>query len=102
MCATDARYAKTKKLIEQKKTLKEIALEHGVKEGTIVAHIEKLFAVGEKLDIDYLRPSQKDFDKISRAFDERGMETLRPVFDRLGGKYSYDVIKLVKLFKILI
>ncbi len=95
----DARYAKTKKLIEQKKTLKEIAREHGVKESTVINHIEKILAVEESIDLEYLKPDQKTFDRVSKAFDRHGDETLSPAYKYLEEKYSYDTIRLVRLLR---
>jgi len=95
----DARYIKTKKLIEQEKSLEDMALEHGVKEGTIISHIEKLVASGQDIDIRYLTPDQKTFDQVSKAFDKHGDEMFSSIFVYLGMKYSYDIIKLVRLLR---
>ncbi len=95
----DSRYQKTKELLEQKKSLKDIAAAHGFTVGTILSHIERLIAVGEKLDLAYLMPNQKTFDAVSEALDVCGDETLGPVFKHLDEKYSYDTIKLVRLLR---
>lgn len=93
-----SRYAKTKEMILQKLPLSEIAKEEGFTEGTIASHIEKLLEAGEEIDIEYLKPPREKFEKIKTAFEKCGGEKLKPVFDFLGEKYSYDEIKLVKLF----
>lgn len=93
-----SRYNKTKEMVLQKIPLPEIAKEEGFTEGTILSHIEKLLEAGEDINIDYLKPPKEKFEIIKTAFEKCGDEKLRPVFDFLGEKYSYDEIKLVKLF----
>ncbi|MBU4338584.1 DNA helicase RecQ [Patescibacteria group bacterium] len=92
------RYAKTKEMVLQKLPLPAIAKEEGFTEGTIASHIEKLLEAGENIDIAYLKPPQEKFEKIKTAFEKCGGEKLKPVFDFLGEKYSYDEIRLAKLF----
>lgn len=93
-----SRYGKTKEMVSQKIPLSKIAEEEGFTEGTITNHIEKLLEAGEEINIDYLKPSREKFEKIKTAFEKCGNEKLKPVFDHLGEKYSYDEIRLVKLF----
>ena len=92
-----SRYAKTKEMVLEKLPLAEIAKEEGFTEGTIMKHIEKLLEAGENMDIDYLKPSREEFDEIKTAFEECGNEKLKPIFEFLGEKYSYDQIRLVGL-----
>ncbi|MEA2065015.1 MAG: DNA helicase RecQ [Patescibacteria group bacterium] len=92
------RYAKTKKMLSKKLHISEIAAEYKFKEGTVIAHIEKLISQGEDIDISYLKPPIKRFEKIKAAFEKCGDEKLKPVFDFLKEKYSYDEIRLAKLF----
>jgi ATP-dependent DNA helicase RecQ len=92
-----SRYAKTKKMVLEKMPLAEIAKKEGFTEGTIMKHIEKIFEAGENLDIDYLKPPQEEFAEIKTAFEECGNEKLKPIFEFLGEKYSYDQIRLVGL-----
>ena len=92
-----SRYAKTKEMVLEKMPLAEIAKEEGFTEGTIMKHIEKILEAGENLDIDYLKPPQEEFAEIKTAFEECGNEKLKPIFEFLGEKYSYDQIRLVGL-----
>lgn len=92
------RYAKTKKMLLKKLPITEIAVEHKFKEGTIIAHIEKLILSGADIDISYLKPLPERFKKIKGAFEKCGDEKLKPVFDFLKEKYPYDEIRLAKLF----
>jgi ATP-dependent DNA helicase RecQ len=93
-----SRYAKTKEMVLKKLSLAEIAEEEGFKEGTIVNHIERLILSGEDLDIAYLKPPKNKFEKVKIAFEECGDEKLKPIFDFLDEEYSYDEIRLAKLF----
>jgi len=92
-----SRYAKTKEMVLEKLPLVEIAKEEGFTEGTIMKHIERILEAGEDLDIDYLKPPEKEFAEIKTAFKECGNEKLKPIFEFLNEKYSYDQIRLVGL-----
>lgn len=102
-------HQKTKVLIENKHTLKEIAKMRDMTEETIVSHIEKLIEegkeTGEAIDIEYLRDkalSRRRFEKIEEAFRrsyaKNGDYRLAPVKYSLGFGYSYFEIRLVRLF----
>ncbi|MBU1167725.1 DNA helicase RecQ [Patescibacteria group bacterium] len=92
-----ARYQKTKELVKQKTPLEKIAKAQGVKEGTIIEHFDKLITAQEKLDLSYLKPFPERYKAIVAAFGECGDEFLKPVFDFLQEKYSYDEIRLVRV-----
>ncbi|MCK4525095.1 MAG: DNA helicase RecQ [Candidatus Andersenbacteria bacterium] len=96
--AFSERYARTKEMLSQKLSIPEIADKQGFKYGTIVAHIEKLISNGEDIDIDYLKPPRERLEKIKTAFEKCGDEKLKPVFDFFDEEYSYDEIRLGKLF----
>ena len=92
------KYTRTKEMLSQKFPIAEIADREGLKHGTIVVHIEKLISSGEDINIDYLKPPEERLEKIKMAFEECGDERLKPVFDFLDEEYSYDEIRLGKLF----
>lgn len=89
---------KTKLLVEEKKSLKEIAKERGIKTQTIIGHLEQLHTKYPELDMEYLKPEKKVFEEIKEAFEKSGDTKLKPARDMLGKKYSYDVIGIVRLF----
>ncbi|MFH1744627.1 MAG: DNA helicase RecQ [bacterium] len=91
-------YGETKKLILQKMPIEEISSKRGFTAGTIVTHIEKLIATGEKLDIAYLNSGGERFEKIKKAFQRSGDTKLLPVREILGDDYSYDEIRFARLF----
>jgi ATP-dependent DNA helicase RecQ len=91
----------TLKLLKEGKSLKEIVKERDMVLGTILQHIEDLKKQG-KLD---LKEIKKFFDKdmvkkskiIHKAFDEVGIEALKPAFEKLEGRYSYDDLKIARV-----
>ncbi|MFC1617840.1 DNA helicase RecQ [Patescibacteria group bacterium] len=93
-------YAETKKMILNQLSIEKIAQQRKFVPGTVLAHLEKLVA-GEELDqkeISYLCPRGKRFQKIKSAFAKSGDTRLSPVRDILGDDFSYDEIKLARLF----
>ncbi|MFA5871938.1 MAG: DNA helicase RecQ [Parcubacteria group bacterium] len=91
-------YQETKKLLLQKMSIEKIAGMRGVTAGTITAHIEKLVGAGEKIDISHLRPPAKKMEKIKSAFQKSGGMALSPVREMLGGEFSYDELRIARLF----
>jgi ATP-dependent DNA helicase RecQ len=92
-------YAETKKMIEQKMSIKEIAKARNIALKTIFSHLEELVDAGEKLDLEYLKASLEDrFENIKKAFEISGLERLKPVFEHLDGEVEYDDIRLVRVF----
>lgn len=88
----------TRKLIEKKVRVSEIARIRKKSQSTILSHLEKLIASGSNLDIEYLRPSDQNSQQIFRAFIETGAERLKPIREYLGKNYRYEEIRLVRIF----
>jgi ATP-dependent DNA helicase RecQ len=91
-------YQETKELVLQKKSIAEMASARGLAPGTILAHIHKLAVAGEKIDIDYLRPRAEKFARIKAAFQKSGGMALSPVREMLGEDFSYEEIRIARLF----
>jgi ATP-dependent DNA helicase RecQ len=90
-------YTKTRELLLKKIPLERIAKNQEIQPSTVINHIEKLIDAGEKLDLDYLKLPKEKYEIIKAAFDECSDEKLKPVFEYLEGKYSYDELKLVRV-----
>lgn len=97
--------AETKQMIEEGMGAKEIAKTRGLKIGTIFDHIEEIKAKDPKFNIYHLRNgiSKNKFQAIYGAFKKVGLGEgskyhMTPVKDLLGPKYSYDDLRLVRLF----
>lgn len=93
-----ATYHQTKSMLEQKLSIEEIAEQRDCSEGTVVGHIEKLIKEGENLDIEYLKLPERQMNEIRRAFLDSGSLYLAPVKELLGEKYSYDQLRVARLF----
>jgi ATP-dependent DNA helicase RecQ len=91
-------YNKTKELLKKKMSVEEIATERKIKGRTVISHIEKIVKEDRMVDVNHLKPSEGVFKEIKRGFEKKGAERLKPVYDYLQGKYSYDDIALTRLF----
>ena len=91
-------YTKTKKLIEEGLSIKDISTRRGMTMGTIISHIEKLIELHPDIDIERYKPKAANLKKIKKAFAEAEDTKLAPVFGILKGKFSYEDIRLARLF----
>ncbi len=91
-------YDETRKLVKRRLPLEEIARRRGLTVSTILSHLERLAEVGEKLDIAYLLPPAERLEAIRAAFQRAGTFTLTPVREALGEDYSYEELRLVRLW----
>src|SRR3989338_3102662 len=96
--ATASTYEETSRLVRQKLSLREMTNIRGLAAGTLLAHLEKLVSEDATIDLRHLRPAQARFDNIQAAFEQAGGPTLSPVKTILGDDYSYDEIRLVRIF----
>ena len=90
-------FLKTKELIQKKVSLPRIAKHEKLSQDTIINHIEKMIDAGEVLDLEYLKLPRDRYDVMRKAYLKCGDEKLKPVFEYLGGKYTYDELKLVRV-----
>lgn len=97
--------SETKKMLDEGMSLKEIVNKRGLKLGTILDHIEQIKESEPKYNIYNLQSniSKNKFKEIWNAFrkvgtSDGGMYKLAPVKAELGAKYSYDDLRLVRLF----
>jgi len=94
----------TKQLITEGKTLSEIVVARGLKEATIIDHLEKLKDREPDLDLTHLvkgMPKTR-LQKITQALIKSGMEggvyRLTPAKELLGNGFSFEEIRLARLF----
>lgn len=88
----------TKSLLDEGKTIKEIADERKLSIDTILGHIEKLIEYKEDIKLEHTIPTGKAFDTIAKAFEKLETRKLTPVYDELKGKVPYQDIRLVRAF----
>jgi ATP-dependent DNA helicase RecQ len=91
-------YSETKKLLNSGMNIEKIAGARGLSQGTIIDHIEKLKAGGEEIQIEQLRLPEERFQKIKSAFEKSGGTFLGPVREILGEDFSYEELKVARLF----
>lgn len=89
-------------LWKEGKNIEEIAQERKLKTQTVFSHIEEMVTNNKipKNDLSRLViPSQKKtIEKIVNEFSKCDTHKLSVVFESLKGKYSYDEIRLARLF----
>ena len=91
-------YQKTRVLIDEGLTLEEIASKRGVTAGTIIAHLEKLKSQDKEIDIEKFKPKESELKIIQKAFEKSKDGKLSPIYKKLKGKYSYEELRLARLF----
>ena len=90
-------FLKTKELIQKKVPIARIAKHEKLSQDTIINHLEKMIDAGEILDLEYLKLPRDRYEIMRKAYLKCGDEKLKPVFEYLGGKYTYDELKLVRV-----
>ncbi len=94
-------YDETFALIEEGKTIAEIAKERSLTVGTISDHADKLVESGrvsvETLESIISEKLRKGLPKIYEAFADKGTEKLTPVYSKLKGAYSFDELKVARV-----
>lgn len=101
--AKTSTFEKTKMLVQEGKSLGEIAKERGLTEQTVISHLETLLEDGLlSLDrLEYLRPCGKKFDELLSAFqsiyDKTGETHLSPVKNKVKSA-SFRDIQLARVF----
>ena len=93
-------YERTKLLLAEEFTVEEIAKKREMTRGTVVGHIEKLKELGECPDISHVEKTiPKDrLEKIKKAFAKSGDTKLSPVRNILGSSFTFDELRLARLF----
>jgi ATP-dependent DNA helicase PIF1 len=94
----------TKRLIGEKLSLKKIADERGLKVETILSHLEKMQKADPAFDFSYLKKEipavklKKIIAAFAKAANEEGTHPLAPVKYALGAGFSFEEIRLARLF----
>ncbi|MDO8560845.1 MAG: AAA family ATPase [bacterium] len=94
-------YNKTHALWNEGKTILQIAEIRGLKERTILSHVEELVKKRKISPADILglvTPALSNaLPKIHTAFRELGTDKLWPVFEKFNGAYSYDDLRIARM-----
>jgi len=90
-------YDQTKMLVDKKLSLAEIARRRGLREETIIGHLEKLTRK-EKMNLNYLKLPKVRVQDIKSAFLQAKGWNLSPAREILGEDFSYLELRLGRLF----
>ena len=90
-------YHETGQIISGGASLEDAAEVRGLKSGTILGHLERLVESGIPVEWAHLMPPPQSRAEIEAVFEILGDNPLRPVWEELEGRYSYDTIRLVRL-----
>ncbi|MEX0721336.1 MAG: DNA helicase RecQ [Balneolaceae bacterium] len=84
------------------KSIPEIAALFGVKESTVIGHITKYIKEGHAVRKEGIRElsslNDDNYKKVENAFQEIGVELLRPVYDAFDEQISYNELRIVQLY----
>jgi len=92
-------------LVDEHLTLQDIAKRREMTIGTIIGHVEQLLAetkINAEKDLSALKPKDSRFETIKKALlavkEKQGSMPLSPAREILGHSFSYDEIRLARLF----
>jgi ATP-dependent DNA helicase PIF1 len=94
------RLAETLQTVRDSKNLKDAAKNRGLVAATIVKHLEELSEIGKltRTDFAHLVPLNV-LDEVHEAIATTNSDKLSPIFHSLGGRYSFETIRLVRLMR---
>ncbi len=90
-------HMQTLDLVREGSNIAEIAAARGISQQTVLTHLERLMDDGESFDITHILPPQHRYTRMAYALRNSDGGRLKPVVDRLGGGYSYEELRLVRL-----
>ena len=70
----------------------------GVKPTTVMGHIERMADQDTALVLEHLRPEGSRLAEIRKGFEVCGGSALKPVKANLGEEFTYDEIRLARIF----
>jgi len=94
-------YATTLIYLKQNNSLQEIAKARGLSVGTIASHLIKIRKDFPNENLNFYKPKNALLKKVKAAYDEQPKDapiSLSAIYSELGGKVSYDNIKLAIAF----
>ena len=93
-------YEETLALLTSGMNFAEIVAHRKMTEGTIVKHLEELFLAHQLPDFDvatFAGLTKKEVDEIAEEVGASEDGYLRPIYENLGERYSYEQIRLVRV-----
>ena len=93
-----ATYDETRRLLSQGLSVDQIAARRGLSRGTVIGHIERMAGEGTVLDLEHTIPDVERLSRIEEAFKVCGSAFLRPVWEFLGDRFTYDELRLARVY----
>ena len=90
-------YARTLELVREGLNVAEVAERRGISQRTVLAHMERLTDEGESFDMAHILPPPHRYVRIAHALRAANSDLLAPVMERLGHRYSFEELRLVRL-----
>ena len=90
-------FRETGRIISKGASLEETAEVRNLTVGTVLGHLERLVEGDVAVEWVHLLPSPERRAEVEAAFEAVGDNPLRPVWEELGGGYSYEELRLVRL-----
>lgn len=94
----------TKELLKKRMTISQIAKERGLTRETIVKHIEDVVKKDANININHLKPNQKDINAVKKALrkikteDKSRLTPLKIILEKDENYMSFEKIRIAKLF----
>ena len=94
-------YNATLAIWNEGKNIAQIVKARGLKEATIINHIEQLVKNDQIKHQDFSRlltpELANSLSEIHALFREIGTDRLSPIFEKLAGRYSYDELRIARI-----
>ena len=90
-------FRETGRIISEGASLGEAAEVRSLSVGTILGHLERVVEEGIPIEWYHLLPTSDRCAEIEAALEAMGDKPLRPVWEELEGRCSYEEIRLVRL-----
>jgi hypothetical protein len=91
-------HEKTLECTTTMKSVEDIATSRGMTVGTILSHLEKLKEPPHNANLSKFKPRAVDLKIIKAGFKQAKDTKLATVHKKLKGKYSYEELRLARLF----
>jgi len=96
--SSESTLAETRSLLEKKFSIEKIAAERGLAVSTILTHLERMKTEGVMPDIAHLTPPAAALAAMRAALRASENMRLAPAREALGEKYSYEELRVARLF----
>jgi len=96
------RYVVVGELFNEGENIEELAVRFQVRKGRVISNLMRFVRDGNKLRngdgfVELISAPVDKQKEAFAAFEELGTEFLKPVFERMGGRVSYDDLKIVRM-----